>query len=223
MGRHASGIAARPIRECLVTCWDGGMARDETLLWRALRVSMISAVWTLASSIGSVAIGFANESLALVVFGAVAVFDCASDIVLVVHFRAERRGRSAEHLETVVFRIVAGGLLAVGVAAVWFSINHLRDHAAVHSSGEAIALAAASSVVLSALAARKRHIAVRLPSRALQADGHLTAVGAVLAVVTLAGIATAKAFDWWWADPVAAMVIGIGAIGLSVITSRGTH
>ncbi len=63
----------------------------------------------------------AHDSLALIVFGAVAVFDCASSVVLTVHFRAEQQGRSSEHLELVVLRIVSVGLVAVGLSAVWSS------------------------------------------------------------------------------------------------------
>jgi divalent metal cation (Fe/Co/Zn/Cd) transporter len=196
------------------------MVRDGDLVRRALRISALSAVWTLTSSTVAVAIGLAHDSLALIVFGAVAAFDCASDTVLVVHFRAEQRGRSAERLEHVALQIVSVGLAAVGIAAVAFSFNHLRDRAAAESSTEAVVLAAASFVVLAVLAIRKRHIAMRLPSPGLEADGELTAVGAVLAAVTLGGAASASAFDWWWADPAAALITGLGAIGLSAATAR---
>jgi divalent metal cation (Fe/Co/Zn/Cd) transporter len=186
----------------------------------ALRVSTTSAAWTAAASAAAIAIGVANESLALVAFGAVQLFDFAADVVLVVHFRAAHQGRDAEHLEKVVLRIVSAGLAAVGFAAVVVSIRHLADHQAAQSSTAAVVLAAGSFVFLAFLAYAKHHIAVRLPSRALHADGQLSAVGAVLAGVTLGGAAATTAFDWWWADPVAALLIGIGAIGLGVLTAK---
>lgn len=186
----------------------------------ARRVSAASAAWTLTASAAAITIGLADESLALVAFGAVQLFDFAADVVLVIHFRAAERGQDAEHLERVVLRTVSAGLITVGLAAMVSSIRHLVDHQAAHSSTAAIVLATASLVVLSLLAYRKREIALRLPSRALHADGQLTAVGAVLAAVTLKGAAATAAFDWWWADPAAALLIGAGAIGLGLLTAK---
>jgi divalent metal cation (Fe/Co/Zn/Cd) transporter len=183
-------------------------------------VSALSVAWTFVSSGLAIALGLAHDSLALIVFGSVAVFDCASSTVLVVHFRAERRGQRADHLERVVLRIVSVGLVAVGLTAAWFSVEHLRDHAEADSSGSSIALAGASVVVLAVLALEKRHVGGGLPSRALAADGHLTSVGAVLAAVTLGGTVASSTFDWWWADPTAALVTGLGAIALGVNTAR---
>jgi divalent metal cation (Fe/Co/Zn/Cd) transporter len=81
-----------------------------------------------------------------------------------------------------------------------------------------VVLAAVSVVALTAIALRKRYIAVRLPSDGLRADGNLSAVGATLAGVTVVGTGMAEIFDWWWADPLAALLIACGAIVLGVRT-----
>jgi divalent metal cation (Fe/Co/Zn/Cd) transporter len=81
----------------------------------------------------------------------------------------------------------------------------------VHQSGPessafGVLLAAASAVVLPFLSAGKVRVARRLGSRALRADGILTAAAGLLAIISL----TAAALDGlglWWADPVAALVI----------------
>ena len=83
---------------------------------------MVSALGTLVSSTFAIALGITYDSLALIVFGAVAVL---ADMVLVVHLGLEQQGRNAMHLERVVLRIVAAGLVCVGVAAAWFGANHL--------------------------------------------------------------------------------------------------
>ena len=70
--------------------------------------------------------------------------------------------------------------------------------------------------MLAALSAAKRRIAPRVPSRALLADGWLSGVGAVLALVTLAGTGLEAGLGWWWLDPAAALVVGAGAIAMSV-------
>jgi divalent metal cation (Fe/Co/Zn/Cd) transporter len=181
----------------------------------ALRVSLTSAVWTLLASAAAMAVGIANGALALVAFGVVQLFDFAADVVLVVHFRV---GEAAAHLERVVLRIVASGLLALGTVTAIVSLLHLRAGEAPSGAMAGIVLAAVSVVVLTVLALRKRYVAARVPSRALRADANLTGVGATLAAVTVAGTSSAQAFDLWWMDPVAAIVIGIGAIGIGAAT-----
>ena len=131
-----------------------------------------------------------------------------------------RRADDADHLERAALRVITVGLVAVGmVTAVVSVIQLINEH---HPSGAAAAvvLAAASLVALSVLALRKRHVAIRLPSRALKADGQLTTVGAVLAGVTLLGTAASAALGWWWADPAAALATAIGAIVLGILVHR---
>jgi divalent metal cation (Fe/Co/Zn/Cd) transporter len=67
---------------------------------------------------------------------------------------------------------------------------------------------------------RKRYVAVRLPSGALLADSRLSAIGALLAVVAVGGTAATQALGWWWADPVAALMIAIIAGWLGVVMAR---
>jgi divalent metal cation (Fe/Co/Zn/Cd) transporter len=193
------------------------------VLASALRVSIASAIWTLLASIALVVVGLRDSSLALVAFGSVGLFDFASDIVLVVHFRAALGQRDSAHLERVAIRIVGGGLLAVGGLAVVYSVIHLGTRHAAHPSSLSLVLSAVSLIALTALAIRKAQIAIQLPSIALAADGKLTTVGAALAAVTLAGTAALEAFDWWWADPIAALTIGLAAasIGFRELQAQG--
>jgi divalent metal cation (Fe/Co/Zn/Cd) transporter len=66
------------------------------------------------------------------------------------------------------------------------------------------------------LAPGKRRIAQRVGSRALLADSHVSAMGAVLAVCTSVGTIATNALDWWWLDPVASLVVAFVALGVSV-------
>ena len=118
------------------------------MLSKALWISVASAVWTLAASIASVSIGVRDESLVLIAFGAVSLFDFVSDCVLVVHFRFLQHERDADHLERVVFRIVGYGLLAVGATAVVYSTVRLVQQHHADSSSASIVLAVVSLVAL---------------------------------------------------------------------------
>ena len=190
------------------------------LLHSAFRVSAISAVWTLLASAAAIVIGLVGDSLALVAFGVVGILDCTASVALVAHFRDARSGGTAEHLERIALRIVTIGLVAVGLATGVVSTMHLVDRQQADGSSLNVALAAISLVALSVLSARKHYISVRLPSHALLADSHLSAVGAVLAAVTLGGTAASSSLGWWWADPVAALAIAAVAIGLGIMLRR---
>jgi len=188
----------------------------DDLLRSGLRVSAAGAAWTLAASLSAILIGLSGKSLALVVFCVVGILDCAGSVTLVAHFKVARSGGTAEHLERIALRVITLGLIAVGLASAIVSVHHLLDHDTTTSSLPSVILATVSLVVLSVLSLRKRHVAIRLPSHALRADSHLSALGALLAAVTLGGTAASRSLDWWWADPAAALIIACVAIALGV-------
>lgn len=55
----------------------------------------------------------------------------------------------------------------------------------------------------------KRRVAIRLRSGALRADSFLTAIGALLALLSLVGLAATAQFGVGWADAVAALAVGL--------------
>ena len=71
----------------------------------------------------------------------------------------------------------------------------------------ALLVMALSLLFLPWLGRRKLGVAAALPSPALRGDGVLTLAGAALAGITLIALGVDVAFGWWWADPVAALVI----------------
>lgn len=186
------------------------------LLRSAVRISVASAVWTLAASTSAIVIGFTDDSLALIAFGVVGVLDCTASVALVAHFRDARSGGTAEHLERLALRVVTIGLVTVGLTTAVVSVLHLLDRTATNGSLQSVVLAAASLLTLSLLSLRKRHVSMRLPSHALFADSRLSAIGAVLAAVTLGGTAASGSLGWWWADPAAALTIASVAIALGI-------
>jgi divalent metal cation (Fe/Co/Zn/Cd) transporter len=80
-----------------------------------------------------------------------------------------------------------------------------------------------SLIVMPLLAGAKRRVARRLNSAALVADSRQTDLCACLSGILLGGLTLNAALGWWWADPVAAllMVPIIGREGLNAM--RGRH
>jgi divalent metal cation (Fe/Co/Zn/Cd) transporter len=84
------------------------------------------------------------------------------------------------------------------------------DHPAESTVG--IALAVASLVVMPALATAKRRTGQRLGSATVVAESAETFLCAYLSAVLLAGLVLNATLGWWWADPVAGLVIAARAL-----------
>ena len=185
----------------------------------ALLVSVQSAVWTVASSSVAVWLGIHSRTAVLVAFGAIGLVDAVGSIALVYYFAYSlRHDRLSESLEALAHRIVLVGLLVVGCAAVIGGIARLANEQSHEPPNAGVVLAAASLVVLVLLSNRKRSIARRVSSNALLSDGHLSGIGAMQAVVTLAGTAATRWLGWRWADAIATIVVGCVAVTLAVTT-----
>lgn len=85
-----------------------------------------------------------------------------------------------------------------------------------------IVLAALSLAVVPALVHFKRRVASRLGSGALEAEARQTRVCACLSAILLAGLVLNAWLGWWWADPVAGllMVPLIAWEGLEAVRGR---
>ena len=186
----------------------------------AFRVSLVSVVWTAAAGGLAIALGVASHSAVLVAFGAIGFVDAAGSVALAYHFHhAIRHEALAEHLEQLAHRVVVAGLFLVGLGAVVVGSVRLVTGAHADDSFAGTLLAAVSLVVLAALSARKQQVARRVGSRALLADGRLSAIGAAQAAVALFGTA-ARGFGWSWADAIAATIVGLVAMTTAFVTRR---
>jgi divalent metal cation (Fe/Co/Zn/Cd) transporter len=191
-------------------------------LQAGLRVSVASIAWTTLASTSAVVLGVGAGSLVLVAFGFTGLVDALGSATLAIHFRhALRHEAFSERHEQLALRTVTGGLLVIGAFSAVESARRLIDGAQPHSVPAGVLLAAVSALVLGWLSHRKRQIAARIPSRALLADGWLSATGCLLAVVTVAGTGFTSAFGWWWVDPVAAAMVACVAVGVAATMAWG--
>jgi divalent metal cation (Fe/Co/Zn/Cd) transporter len=176
-------------------------------LQAAIRISVLSFGLGLALAAVALILAFLTDSLALAAFGLESLVDGSASAVLVWRFRIERRDPDrGAHIEDLARRVLAAVLLAVAIYLVIVSIHALFAGSSAHPTMGSVILASGSVVVLPLIAVQKRRLARRLNSRALRADGLLTAVAAALAVTTLASVVLNTYFDVRIADPIAALL-----------------
>jgi divalent metal cation (Fe/Co/Zn/Cd) transporter len=166
-----------------------------TIAWNVVECVVAFVAASLAGSIAL--IGFASDSAIEVVCSLAAIWRLRSQDDPPERHRSEGR---AHVLIGLSFLALAGYISYEAGAA-------LREHRTTESSPIGIGLAAASLAVLPWLAARKRRIADDLRSGALHAERRQTQIALYLSVTLLLGLALNALAGWWWADPVAALLM----------------
>ncbi len=80
-------------------------------------------------------------------------------------------------------------------------------HEAPEASYVGVGLAVASIILMPILARAKRDVGEKLGSKAMTADSRQTSICAYLSVILLGGLVLNMLFGWWWADPIAALIM----------------
>ena len=192
--------------------------KRRSLVGSALRLSYFTIAWNGVVGATALVVGLTTGSLALAGFALNALLDSSASAVLVWRFRKERSDPvAAEHLER---RAQAGVVSAMVVVALFVGVESVRalvNGSHPESTAFGFGIAAISMLVLPVLGVMKLRLAPRLGSRALRGDGILTIAAAALAAITLLALFANSLLGWWWADPLAALII---AVALAVEATR---
>jgi divalent metal cation (Fe/Co/Zn/Cd) transporter len=174
---------------------------------RGISLEYLTIGWNLIECAVAVAAGLFADSVALIGFGFDSAIESISGSVLLWRLHAERRGRHVETVEKRALRLVGLSffILAAYVAFDSFKTLWLRERPEHSLPG--IILAIFSLVGMPLLARAKRNAASRLASAALRADARQTSLCAYLSAILLGGLVLNFLVGWWWADPVAALIM----------------
>ena len=155
----------------------------------------------------SIIAGVIAGSIALVGFGFDSLIEVTSGAALLWRLRAGLTGEQGERAERIALRIVGACFLIIAAYVIVDSAKSLLRRDAPHESIIGIVIAAVSVVVMPMLVRAKRRVADALSSGALRADAKQTEICTYLSAILLAGLGLNALFGWWWADPVAALVM----------------
>jgi divalent metal cation (Fe/Co/Zn/Cd) transporter len=191
----------------------------------ALRLEHLTVVWNIFEGVVALTAAILAGSVALLGFGIDSFVECASALVMIWRLRAEKASRlttsTLDALEHRARRLVAASLFALGtyvaldaVATLWTA-----DRPSFSTVGTAILIV--SIAVMLWLARAKRRLARTLGSEALEADAFQTTACWWLSVAALTGVGLNGAFGWWWADPMAALVIALLVVREGAESWRG--
>src|ERR1039457_3754242 len=183
---------------------------------RAQRLEDFTFAWESPGGLIGPLAGFLAGSVALMAFGLDSLIEVASGAALL--WRLHR----GERAERAALRMVGGCLVALAVYIAWDSTYTLWSREAPHGSIAGIALTAIAAVVMRLPARAKRQAAASLGSGALRADARQSEFCMYLSAIVLGGLLLNALFGWWWADPLAGLVMVpiIGKEGIDALRGK---
>ena len=165
-------------------------------------VSWLTIGWNVTEAVIALVAAVLAGSPSLLGFGLDSVVESMSSLVMIWRFQDLERGRRRE---TLARTLVGIGLLLLACFVAWDASQALIYYKHPQESVVGIILAVVSILLMPLLARWKRRIARKIQSGALHADASQTDICWYLASILLVGVGLNFLFEWWWADPVAAL------------------
>lgn len=149
--------------------------------------------------------GLAASSAALVGFGLDSAIEVSSAVAVAWQFGS--RSDNHEEREQRTLRLIAYSFFALAVYVAGQSVWTLLTQNAPDESIIGVVLTGVSVIVMPAVSRAQRNAGRALGSRSVVADSRQTMLCAALSVAVLIGLAANIALGWWWADPIAGLVV----------------
>jgi divalent metal cation (Fe/Co/Zn/Cd) transporter len=173
-----------------------------------VRLEYLTVAWNVLEVFVTIGLGIAAGSLALIAFGLDSLLEIFASSVVLWHLRGDGGGantRRAMGLVALAFFGLAAFLLAAAVEG-------LVSGREATQSPFGIAYLGVTAVVMFTLAWRKRLLGATLGNHPLEHEARITFLDGILATGVLLALVLSAAFGFWWADPIAAGLVGLAAI-----------
>jgi divalent metal cation (Fe/Co/Zn/Cd) transporter len=179
----------------------------DTLVARGRRLEYLTLAWNCFEAVVALISGLLAGSVALVGFGLDSVIEVGSASILLWRFRADRDAERGERSERTARRLVGACFLLLAAYVAVESVHALWVKAVPEGSTPGVLIAVAAVIVMPLLGRAKRRVAVQLQSLALHADSRQADFCAYLSAILLVGLLLHSLLGYWWADPIAALVM----------------
>ena len=196
------------MRNAGVDSGDWGAIRQAAVV-RGRRLEYLTVGWNSLEAIASIIAGVLAGSIALVGFGLDSVIETSSGAALLwrLSHANEQTAERRERAERIALRIVGASFLALSAYVGVEAARDLWTREAPEHSIPGIVIAVLSLIAMPLLARAKRNVARTLNSHALKADSRQTDLCAYLSAILLGGLLLNFLLGWWWADPVAGLIM----------------
>jgi divalent metal cation (Fe/Co/Zn/Cd) transporter len=179
------------------------------VLRRRIRLLVAATItYNVIEAVVAITAGAVASSTALIGFGLDSVVEVASAAAVAWQFTAA----DPERREKITLRVIAVSFFALAGYVTVESVRALTGAAEADHSPVGIGLAAVSLLVMPALSYAQRRAGREYGSASAVADSKQTLLCTYLSAVLLVGLIANAVLGWWWADPIAALVIAAAAV-----------
>ncbi len=189
----------------MLTCMSAEVLNQQIIrtvnVQRGRRLEYLTIGWNSLEAVFAIGAGAMAGSIALVGFGVDSVIEVSSGAIVL------WRLVSGEHRERLALKLVGISFLALAAYVTFDAAKSLWFRETPDATYLGIVIAALSLIVMPLLARAKRKVAADLNSGAMLADARQTDICAYLSGILLAGLGLNILFGWWYADPIAALVM----------------
>lgn len=174
---------------------------------RGRRLEYFTVLWNALEGLVAVIAGALAGSISLVGFGIDSFIEVTSGAALLWRMSRDAEVQQRERNERRALKIVGACFLALAAYITYESAMDLWFKKAPEHSIPGIVLACVSLAVMPLLSRAKRRVGRALNSAAMHADAKQTEFCTYLSAILLAGLLLNALFAFWWADPVAGLVM----------------
>jgi divalent metal cation (Fe/Co/Zn/Cd) transporter len=174
------------------------------ILERRIRWIVAATIsYNVVEAIVAIAAGTVASSAALIAFGLDSTIEVLSAAAVAWQFTR----RDPERWEKPTLRVIAVAFFALAAYVTASSLLALITRVDVEPSPLGILITAVSVIMMPLLSYAERRTGRELGSATAVADSMQTLICTYLSAAVLAGLILNGLFGWWWADPIAGLVI----------------
>ena len=183
------------------------IATRQAAAQRGKSLEYFTIAWNTLEGLVAVVSGLLAGSISLVGFGIDSFIEVTSGTVLLWRMSVDADALKRERHEKLSVRLVGVCFLALALYIGYESVSDLASRKAPEHSIPGIVLACVSLLVMPLLSRAKKIVGDELGSAAMHADAKQTDFCVYLSAILLAGLLLNVTLGWWWADPLAALVM----------------
>jgi len=177
-------------------------AATTALIRRGLRLEYATLGWNVVGCIIVGVAAIAARSVTLAGFGLDSLIEIFASVVVVWELTGTGKGR-----ERVALRLIGAAFFVLAMYLLVQTAFTLVSRTHANHSPLGIVWLAATTLVMLALARGKEATGRALGNAVLTTEAHVTRIDAALAGAVLLGLLLNALAGWWWADPLAGLVI----------------
>lgn len=177
-------------------------ALSAVLTARGRYLEYLTLGWNVVGAVIIIGAAYLAGSVALAGFGIDSLIEIFASVVVIWQLRGGGKERERRAL-----RLIGVAFLALASYVLVQSARALIHQAHPATSPFGMVWLAATVAMMLFLAWGKYHTGKQLDNPVLLTESQVTLVDAYLAAAVLVGLALNALFGWWWADPLAGLVI----------------